>query len=94
MPKKTKKQKIIAAYRKKIMKLKTVTQPTTTTVTPVKIKTKTDTSFPNENEIKISSPTTAFFMADFRKSIFLSFMIIALEIIFYYARIYNYLKLE
>ena len=94
MPKKTKKQKIIAAYRKKLKLLQTnIPQPLPSTPT-IEIRTTQPSGQPKEKEILPETKSSNFFITDFKKSLLLSFAIIALEIIFYYARIYNYLKLN
>jgi len=102
MPKKTKKQKILARYRKKIKLLENqLIQPQSLTVNTVnnpplinKIEEK------NKQEKIVNSDAdldtqrlTGFFLSDFRKSLFFTFAIIALEILFYFAMIKNYLKL-
>ncbi|PIS15465.1 hypothetical protein COT62_03495 [Candidatus Roizmanbacteria bacterium CG09_land_8_20_14_0_10_41_9] len=90
MPKKTKKEKIIAAYRNKL-KILHLTQPTIPDKTPPPSVSEQsgDTHFILSEQDKT---TTGFFMADFKKSILLILGIIALEIILYFATINNYLK--
>lgn len=83
MPKKTKRQKIIAAYRKKI-KLTTGVSPV---AAPIQVNPKVTTSIketPKENE-KISE--NSFFFSDLKKSLILVGVVIALEIALYFARI-------
>lgn len=99
MPKKTKEQKIIAQYRKKIKFLETrsvetqaPTQVVNKNISPktVKISTQEIEKQPVADDVsKISN----FFINDFKKSIIFTCIIIALEIIFYFATINNYLKL-
>lgn len=94
MPKKTKKQKIIAAYRKKIKLLQnTIPQPLPSTPA-IEVRTTQPPEQPKEKTILPETQSFNFFISDFKKSLLLSFTIIALEIIFYSARIYNYLKLK
>jgi len=85
MPKKTKKQKIIADYRRKIKLL---------TVTP------SDSSFMNRVTNKIVEPVKVeeiiirkYFFKDLKKSLVLIGLIITLEIIFYFVSIKNYFGL-
>ena len=90
MPKKTKKEKIIAIYRNKLRILHS-TQPTI----PEKVLQKAVPERSNEEHFILSEQdktTAAFFIADFKKSMFLILGIIALEIILYFATINNYLK--
>ena len=90
MPKKTKKEKIIAAYRNKLRILYS-TQPVITEKTP----NATAPEQSGKEDFILSEQdktTTTFFMGDFKKSILLILGIIALEIILYFATINNYLK--
>lgn len=88
MPRKTKKQKIIAEYRKKIYQLQTqlpVAHQKPQTVLSAEPKT-----LPSDAEqLPVES---TFFKSDLKKSLVISAAIITLEIIFYYATIYNYLR--
>lgn len=104
MPKKTKRQKIIAQYRKKIKLLETSFIPSAIS-TPKPIDTPSPDKVINKEkpittekvkdlEIDKGNLLKGFFMSDFKKSLILSLAIIALEIIFYFATIKNYLKLE
>jgi len=103
MPKKTKRQKIIAQYRKKIKLLETdkipdkvkINQPIIS-VAPIKIPDEKPSDKIINHELTINNEDrllTNYFVTDLKKSIWLSFLIIALEIIFYFATIYNYLKI-
>jgi len=88
MPKKTKKQKIITEYRKKIRMLQTQLPnqndkpQITAKEEPLTVPTKIDQT-PAE---------LTFFKTDLKKSLIITSAIITLEIIFYYATIYNYLR--
>ena len=84
MPKKTKKEKIIAEYHRKLKLLQNQ---------PIRIVEKREKE---ESEKIIEEPPTnnKFFLIDLKKSIFLTVAIIALEILFYFATIKNYLKLN
>ena len=103
MPKKTKKQKIIAQYRKKIKLLETSKIPTEVKTSQPIISAPSKKIFeekPSDKVINQESEInnednllTNYFVTDLKKSIWLSFLIIALEIIFYFATIYNYLKI-
>ena len=100
MPKKTKKQKIIAEYHRRLKLLQN--QPLTYPQTPIKetenkiienIIKKEEKDKPEELTKDINQ-NTKFFLMDFKKSFFLTVAIITLEIIFYFATIKNYLKLN
>ncbi len=93
MPKKTKKQKIIAQYRKKIKFLETKTELSPAVKIPNKKQPKEQETI-KTTTADDSGKTADFFIQDFKKSLFLSFAIIALEIILYFATINNYLKLR
>ncbi len=96
MPKKTKKQKIIAEYRKKIKLLaQTVSSPLSSSEQkPQSNETKTKLVSPGK---KIETGTAEdeiiknYFIQDFKKSFIVIFLIIALEIILYFVSIKNYL---
>lgn len=97
MPKKTKKQKIIADYRRKI-KLLTVTSLssspanliTSKTVEPIKIE-----QSPKLNQTVDHEETVIrkYFFQDLKKSFVLIGLMITLEIIFYFVSIKNYFGL-
>lgn len=99
MPKKTKKQKIIAAYRNRIQQLQT-SQPIkkTNTFSETKIEHKEIlTSKINNNHALYSSTysdkiTTQYFFSDLKKSLLIIAFIIALEFVLYFATINNYLS--
>jgi len=100
MPKKTKKQKIIAQYRKKIKLLETQSvQPHPPTVKKTSVvkeqNPQVNTKVPaTETFDKQAADRLAiFFVSDFKKSLLLTLAIITLEILFYFATIRNYLKL-
>lgn len=79
MPKKTKKEKLLARYHKKIRLLES--KQTTTPMTP------SPTSMPIANqEIKILS-INQYFFSDLKKSLILITLIIGLELLFYYAKL-------
>lgn len=98
MPKKTKKQKIIAEYHKKIQLLQKQRYPN------IKTEEKISTPIKKEEIIKESIKkellsTEAeiiiknFFYQDFKKSFILIATIVALEFFLYFATIKNYLRL-
>jgi len=91
MPKKTKKEKIIAEYHKKLKLLQTQSQ--TVHQQPIKAVEKIEIEEPRKI-IEEQPENNKFFLIDFKKSIFLTVAIIALEILFYFATIKNYLKLN
>lgn len=95
MPKKTKKEKIIAEYHRKLKLLET--QSPSVYQQPMKVVEKVVEKIEKEEPEKIieeQPENNKFFMIDFKKSIFLTISIIALEILFYFATIKNYLKLN
>lgn len=92
MPKKTKKQKIIAQYRKKIKLLETKADLSPAVKIPNKKQPKEQETIKTTGADD-SGKIADFFIRDLKKSLFLSFAIIALEIILYFATINNYLKL-
>ncbi len=91
MPKKTKKQKIIAEYHRKLQQLKN--QPSPSYIQEKKVNEEPKKEEPEEI-IEIEPKKNNYFLADFKKSFFLSAAIIALEILFYFATIKDYLKLN
>lgn len=99
MPKKTRKEKVIAAYRKKLRLLEQMGQPTTPEVITYSAKSapiEEPSSLEIEEKSTIDKEETAlktFFIKDLRKSLLLVGLIIALEIIIYFGTINNYFKL-
>ncbi len=91
MPKKTKKEKIIAEYHRKLRLLQN--QSPAVYQQPIKVIEKIEKEEP-EKIIDEPPENNKFFLIDFKKSIFLTVAIIALEILFYFATIKNYLKLN
>ncbi len=91
MPKKTKKEKIIAEYHRKLKLLQTQVPPVYQE--PIKVVEKIDKEEPEEI-IEVQPVNNKFFLIDLKKSVFLTVAIIALEILFYFATIKNYLKLN
>lgn len=91
MPKKTKKEKIIAEYHRKLRQLQ---NQSFSTVQP-SMKAVDEPKKEEPKKIIEESPTNnKFFLIDLKKSLFLTVAIIALEILFYFATIKNYLKLN
>jgi len=84
MPKKTKKEKILALYHKKIRLLEN--KQTTTPMTPSMTQSPAPMSIVNQ-EIKIS-PLNQYFFSDLKKSLILITLIIGLELLFYYAKLF------
>ncbi len=90
MPKKTREEKIVASYRKKLKLLGQYDNKTTANKKDIDLKTvtsptkeKTSATVLNEEDLMIK----AFFLKDFSRSISLILFIIALEIILYFASI-------
>lgn len=102
MPKKTRKEKVIAAYRKKIKLLEQMEKPSTPGVTTSFAKSEPIGPIEDappiiiEEKPIINKEETAlktFFIKDLKKSLLLIGLIIALEIIIYFGTINNYFKL-
>lgn len=102
MPKKTKKQKIIAAYRNRLQQLQA-----SKLIEKTIINSKNLTERIEDNEVLtpkininyvISSPTgsdkitSQYFFSDLKKSLLIIVFIIALEFVLYFATINNYLS--
>ncbi len=85
MPKKTKREKILAEYRRR---LKLLTTPTVAAL-PIARTEKKEPII----ETEADSLITSYFKKDFKKSLFLIAIVITLEISLYFATINNYLKL-
>jgi hypothetical protein len=85
MPKKTKKEKIIAAYRKKLRLLERAE------VKPVVLETRAEEKKQVKQtvQVKQSEKTTPpkYFFSDLGKSLILIFLVIALEIGLYFAKL-------
>jgi hypothetical protein len=90
MPKKTKKEKIIAQYRRQLELLKK--QASSFEPQPKIISQPSSVNKKNTEEtIKNSSEQIKYyFLADFKKSIFLTFFIIALELFLYFAMFFKF----
>jgi len=92
MPKKTKKQKIIAAYRNRLQQLQTLQSiEKTNLINKTEIE-REEMINPKINEAPvISSPTnsdkitTQYFFSDLKKSLLIIVFIIALEFVLYFA---------
>jgi len=97
MPKKTKKEKIIADYRKKIKLLKlknSSSQFSPLSPLPIK-KTPIKSSLPPPSSSNLASDNLlVYFKKDFRKSLLLTILIIGLEICLYFVRINQYFKFK
>ncbi len=94
MPKKTKKEKIIAQYRRKLKLLERLQTPPSfkkeviSTQSSKKATNKTELNITFEKKNKDSdTETVSFFLTDLRKSFILIGVIIALEILLYFVRI-------
>lgn len=89
MSRKTREEKKIAAYRKKLQLLKQNTQTGNISVEQPKIKTSVNL----DQNHSPSSEKNNFFIKDLKKSLLIIFLIITLEFIIYFATIKDYLKL-
>ncbi len=97
MPKRTKREKIISDYRKRLKLLhdnKIIIQRSSPLV-PLSQSTELnrDEKKPKVIEIENDFQTAVYFKKDFKKSLILIAAVIALEISLYFASINNYLKL-
>ncbi|PIP14782.1 hypothetical protein COW98_05225 [Candidatus Roizmanbacteria bacterium CG22_combo_CG10-13_8_21_14_all_35_9] len=82
MPKKTKKEKILAEYRKKIKQLnQSLVVPAPQIKIPTIIKSRLNDQSTNDNKL------LTYFFQDFKKSLFIIGFIIALEIGLYFAKL-------
>lgn len=89
MPKKTRKEKIIAEYRKRLRLLQSnqnTIQYTPSTPEPASSPEKTEKKQPIM-ETEEDSLITSYFKKDFKKSLFLIAIVITLEISLYFVRI-------
>ncbi len=103
MPKKTRREKVIAAYRKKLKLLKQMDKPATPQLDASFAKgepVEEPTSAPSPLKIEEKYPTSqedttlkTYFIKDLRKSLLLIAFIIALEIIIYFGTINHYFRL-
>jgi hypothetical protein len=89
MPKKTKKEKIIAQYRRQLELFKKQAssfqpQPKIISQPPSVNKKNTEETKNSFKQIKY------YFLSDFKKSIFLTFFIIALELFLYFAMFFKF----
>jgi hypothetical protein len=97
MPKKTKKEKIIADYRKKIklLKLKNSSpQFSPLSSLPIKKTPIRSSPPPSSSSSLASNNLLAYFKQDFRKSLLLTILIIGLEICLYFVSINQYFKFK
>ena len=92
MPKKTREEKIIAQYRKKIKLIETESYRP-----PEKNNTKIQETVPSLQKPAVTENITEkditlkkYFLSDFTKSLFLIGFIISLEFVFYFVRIKGY----
>lgn len=91
MSKKTKKEKIIAAYRRKmkLLEQKVINEPQEALLTPLTLPVKKITQ--NRQQPEEENKIRQYFLKDLKKSFMVIFLIITLEIIIYYASINKYL---
>jgi len=88
MPKKTKKQKILAEYRKKIKLL----QQEIIFVSKTETKKENKTTSPNQKILSLEKKEeikalSSYFLQDLKLSLLISFFLIALEILLYFAKV-------
>jgi hypothetical protein len=93
MSKKTKRQKVIAAYRNKLRLLQKDQQSEIVTQQEKPLEKQTLNDLPKPNVSADLMLYRTYFLNDFRKSILFIGIILALEIVLYYGTINNYLKL-
>jgi hypothetical protein len=92
MPKKTKKEKIIAQYRRQLKLL----QERRGQILPKQVQLEKKETAVNKqktadnSQLESLDQTKHFFIVDFKKSIFLSSMIIALELFLYFALVLRF----
>lgn len=85
MPKKTKKEKVLAMYRKKLRLLENVEVPTSS----VQIKTAVSIPAPTliKDESVISEPVGRYFFSDLKKSLLLTIIILGILVSLYFANL-------
>jgi hypothetical protein len=98
MPKKTRKEKIIANYRRKLKLLQNQPMTTTQNIEIGMIKKQAISSLKTTTHIEHESTEetnliTSYFKTDLKKSLILIAVIIGLEIFLYFATIKQYLRL-
>jgi hypothetical protein len=91
MPKKTKKEKILAEYRKKLKLLKEspffTPKPQPTAKKEEKILPQSPISPQTKKLNKENNLISSYFVNDLKKSLLISFLLIALEIFLYFAKL-------
>jgi hypothetical protein len=91
MPKKTKKEKILAEYRRKLKLLKESTvftpKPQPTAKKEEKISPQSPISPQTKKLNKEDNFISSYFVNDLKKSFLISFLLIALEIFLYFAKL-------
>lgn len=89
MPKKTKKEKILAMYHRKLRLLED-RQAVTPSVTPsVQVKTPVNTTkiIENKTSPEITEPVNQYFFSDLKKSLLLIVLILGIEVSLYAAKL-------
>jgi hypothetical protein len=83
MPKKTKKEKLLARYHKKLRLLENREIPVS------KIETNVKVIEPSTNKIKptVAEPVNEYFFSDLKKSILLIILILGIEVSLYFAKL-------
>lgn len=89
MPKKTRKEKILAQQRKKYLHTPHNYEPVREKAPPPLPLNKNNVNIPNEADILLQT----YFLKDLKKSLSLISIIITLEIVIYFGTINNYLSL-
>jgi len=97
MPKKSKKEKIIATYHRKIKLINLQTpvalvEKSSSLKTELEIAPKKNFELDSKNDYKEDKIIKDFFFTDLKKTLFLIFSIIVLEFGLYFVSINNYLK--
>ncbi|MEK7096823.1 MAG: hypothetical protein AAB859_00735 [Patescibacteria group bacterium] len=82
MPKKTRKEKLLASYHRKLRLL----ENKETTASPVQIKITTSKIIP-ETKTEIAEPVNQYFFSDLKKSLLLITLIIGVEVGLYFANL-------
>ncbi|GAB4218886.1 MAG: hypothetical protein Fur009_2260 [Candidatus Microgenomates bacterium] len=87
MAKKTRKQKIIAQYRRKILLINQEKNLEIKSKKLIKSNTEIKKMEENDNPNQDLSLNTSYFISDLKKSLLISFLIIALEIGLYFVKL-------
>lgn len=89
MPKKTKKQKILAEYRRKLNRLKSVSSDRLAVKITSSLKSNPTSSFEEKTSsfLKYDQSLVQFTISDLKRTIFITFFILSLEFLVFYVNL-------